>query len=213
MSPMHDFTQALFTALMLMDGEAVPTLEGRATGLNWYGKHRHPTQVRPQTEPSWTQRLQELLDEEYETYREIQYPDYPNRSTRRLCDNVVIFGDDTVLWMENKGAWKEYWRQEGKVGKFRSHLLESGNSALHDVDKIAPLCQPHAQWLGLLLLGFDSAAAPMDDDVREFAQLGALDRAPWSSASIHWPDRWRPAENVHAWFWWRPAPEALAHQQ
>lgn len=206
MSPMHHFTDALFMSLLLMDAEGTPSAEGHPTGLCWYGKHRHPHQIRPQTEPSWTQRLQELLKNAgYETLKEVEYPVDPSCPAKRFCDNVVTFSDGTVLWMENKGGWKEYWRQQGNVGKFRSHLLESGNSALHDVEKVAPLCTPHAHWLGLLLLGFDSDVAPMAADVTDFAAVAKLDKGPWTSASMHWPDRWRDGERVHAWFWWRPA--------
>jgi hypothetical protein len=209
MSPMHEITDALFMALLLMDAEATPTPDGHATGLSWYGKHRHPQQVKPKTEPSWTQRLEELLEDAgFETYKEISYPEDPAFCAKRLCDNVVVFPDQSVMWMENKGAWKEWWRQQGKVGKFRSHLMESGNSALHDVEKVAPLCEPHAQWLGILLLGFDSSAAPMEPDVAEFAARAQIDCEPWVPASMHWPDRWRPGERVHAWFWWRAAPQA-----
>lgn len=207
MSPMFDFTDALFNALLVIDREAAPSAEGRPTGLSWYGKYRHPGQAKPQTEPSWTQRLEELLIQDgFDCYKEIRYPDDPGNAARRHCDNVVIFADDSVLWMENKGAWKEYWRERGSLGKFRSHLMESGNSALHDVEKVAPLCEPHAQWLGILLLGFDAPAAPLEPDVADFTSLANLDSAPWVAASMHWPDRWRDGQRVHAWFWWRAAP-------
>jgi hypothetical protein len=208
MSSIHEFTDVLFASLLQMDAEAVPTADGVPTGLNWYGKHRHPHQVKPQTEPCWSQRLAELLIEAgVEAYKEIRYPDDPGCKDRRMCDNVVIFADKSVLWMENKGAWKEWWRERGQVGKFRSHLLESGNSAKHDVKKITTLCEPHAHWIGTLLIGFDAAAFPMETDVADFASLAGLDTAPWQPASMHWPDRWREGQRVHAWLWWRKAPD------
>jgi hypothetical protein len=206
MSPMHEFTDVLFALLLRMDAEAVPTTDGVPTGLNWYGKHRHPHQVKPQTEPCWSQRLAELLSEfGFHADKEMRYPADSACTDRRMCDNVVILPNNSILWMENKGAWKEWWRKRGKVGKFRSHLLESGNSARHDVEKIAALCEPHANWVAILLIGFDAAVCPMEPDVADFRTIADLDKEPWRSASMHWPDRWREGQQVHAWLWWRPA--------
>jgi hypothetical protein len=203
-TPMHDFTGALFRMLMRMDAEAVPTEAGQPTGLNYYGRFRHPAQVKPQTEPSWTQRLEELLREVgYVVEKEWHYPDIAGCSPRNLCDNVITFDDGSSLWLENKGAWKDYWAKQGKVGKFRSHLLESDNSAAHDITKLTPLCAPHARYAGFLLIGFDAPSARISSEVEELRTLAHLLEPVWHEASIHWEDRWRVGNRVHAWFWWR----------
>ncbi|HWE97265.1 MAG TPA: hypothetical protein VG269_25120, partial [Tepidisphaeraceae bacterium] len=203
-SPIPDFTVDLFMALFEMDAEAEPAADGSPTGLNYYGRYRHPDQAKPQTEPSWTQRLKELLEAFGHTVRkECSYPDSPGCSPSNFCDNVVTFADGRILWLENKGAWKDYWVRKGMLGKFRSHLLVSQNSAAHDVQKLAPLVGPHADYVGLLLIGFDTISDPMDAEMDEFRRVTLLDRLPWMTASVNWPDRWRVGHRIWAWFFWR----------
>lgn len=201
-----EFTDILFCTLLTMQAEAAPSAEGYPTGLAWYGKFRNPNQTKPQTEPSWSQRLAELLSKaSYPTIPENPYPAISGQPRVQFCDNVITLPDGSTLWLENKGAWKTYWRQRGNVAKFRSHLFTSNNSAAHDVTKIATLCRPSANYIGILLLGFDSLDDPMGGDIDEFRITAQLNSADWTEASMHLPDRWRPRERVHAWFWWRPA--------
>src|SRR5437879_11609159 len=89
---LYDFVTALFSSIARMEAEALPARDGTATGLSYYGKHRHPDQVKPQTEPSWTQRLRELLREAgYSAEKECRYPDVPGCSPANSCDNVITF--------------------------------------------------------------------------------------------------------------------------
>src|SRR6266516_533646 len=126
---LYDFQHALFRVLLQMDAEAVLTADGQPTGLNYYGKYGHPSHVMPQTEPSWTQRLEELLiTPAFKARKERPYPLIDGCSSDNRCDDVIEFTAGPILWLENKGAWKEYWRREGKPAKFRSHLLDSPNS-------------------------------------------------------------------------------------
>jgi hypothetical protein len=199
----HRFVHDLLSSLMLMEQESVPHPSGQTTGLNYYGLYRNPDQVKPQTEPCWTKRLNELfLERGYQSQAEVQYPVAPAAGRRWMCDNVVTLADGTRVWLENKGAWKDYWSELGNVGKFLTYLNGDDKSASHDLQKLASLPKADADYVALLLVGFDLASDSMEEQVRAFA----LDRklvTEWQEASIHWSDRWRPGHRVHAWVWWK----------
>jgi len=203
-----EFKDALFDALRRMDGEASVEKDGYPTGLAWYGGYFRPECVRPPTETSWTRRLAQLLPEYgFPTRAEVPYPAAP----RCRCDNVVTLPGGGRLWLENKGAWKDYWVRKGGVGIYRAYLLHplvpnlqpKGHTVPLDLKKLDPLGAPDAEAVGFLLLGFDAAAQPMDGDVAEMAGLAGLDRAPWVGASTTWDDRYRPGCRVLCWYWQR----------
>lgn len=207
---MNGFAQTLLATLRRMDAEAAPTANGWATGLNWYGGHREPKKKRPRTEVCWSQRLAELLPERgYATRAEVRYPSLP----RCKCDNVITLPDGKTLWLENKGAWKDYWIQQRRPIIDRSYLLHPLVSNLDttkshtvplDLQKLSTLAGHHADYVGLLLAGFDRDNAPMLDDVAELVRLAKLDTPPWSSVRDNWRDAQRAGMNVRCWFWWRP---------
>src|SRR5207302_821765 len=117
---LHQFSETLLGILKQMDSEANVSKDGYPTGLAWYGGYFRPDCKRPPTETSWTQRLSQLLTEAgIATKAECRYPG----QTRCKCDNVVQLSDGRRLWMENKGAWKEYWRSNGGLGIYRSYLF------------------------------------------------------------------------------------------
>src|SRR5438045_2842613 len=106
---LEQFVVELGNCLKRMDAEACEPVGDYPTGLAWYGGHREPHLKRPRTECSWSLRLAELLDADGITARaEVAYPG----QRRTKCDNVFVLGDGTRLWVENKGAWKEYWRKK-----------------------------------------------------------------------------------------------------
>ena len=102
---MNTFANTLLNTLREMDTEASTTFKGSPTGLNFYGGYYRPTLQRPPTETSWTRRLKEMLTiAGYPTKAEVYYP-----GSKLRCDNVVTMPDGGLLWLENKGAWKQYW--------------------------------------------------------------------------------------------------------
>src|SRR5262245_15494133 len=102
---MHEFAALVLSLLRRMDREAVARADGKATGLWWYGGHARPELKRPQTEVEWSRRLGALPAEAgYPTRREVPYPDKP----RDRCDLVVTLMDGRRMWLEVKGAWKDY---------------------------------------------------------------------------------------------------------
>ena len=204
------FPEALFKALRQMDKEACCKRDGEPAGLNWYGAYFRPECRRPPTETSWTRRLAQLLPTYgFPTEREVGYP----HNHRLKCDNVITLLDGAKLWLENKGAWKDYWNKNGGMWIYRSYLLhplvpELDRTKTHtvplDLEKLYHLRRPAADHIGFLLLGFDSAADPMDDDVAQLVGLAGLDKSPWTQASAGWKDRYRPGCRVLVWLWHRP---------
>ncbi|HZL36031.1 MAG TPA: hypothetical protein VFC78_12015 [Tepidisphaeraceae bacterium] len=202
------FEQALLRAIRLMDQEACKLWNNRPTGLSFYGAHFRPNLTRPPTETSWTRRLEQLLPLfGFPTRREFRYPD-----SGESCDSLVMLEDGSTLWLETKGAWKKYWQDEGKEGTYWSYLLhplapnlgKKDHTAALDLRKLSSLRRPQADFVGLLLLGFDGDNSPMDPDVSHFMELASLGRAPWSTCSAGWADQYRVGCGVKTWLWHRP---------
>lgn len=207
---MERFTSTLFQILRQMDKEAVASAKGSPTGLSWYGGHFEPDKMRPRTEVCWSQRLAQLLPEHgYPARTEVPYPHHP----RWRCDDVVTLPDGRRLWLENKGAWKDYWHQQCKLSIYRSYLLHPLVAGLDaskshtvplDIEKLAGLRSSEADCAAILLIGFDSDRAPMGEDVAQLIELARLDQVPWSTATDQWPDAYRTGCHVRCWLWWRP---------
>lgn len=207
---MDALASAVLASLRQMDREAVPRPDGQATGLWWYGGHARPGLKKPQTEVEWSRRLGVLLTAAgYPTRREVPYPDKP----RDRCDLVVTLNDGRRLWLEVKGAWKDYWVARGGAGIFRSYLLhplvpypsmKKGHTAALDLAKLTRVGPPDADLVALLLVVFDTDDAPAAGDVEELVSLAKLDRAPWSTFADDWKDA--KGRGVHARLWLRDTP-------
>ncbi len=164
----EDFSSNLFKILRKMDAEACDPCEGIATGLNNYGAHYDPTKWR--TEVSWSKRCAELWPAYgYGATAEVSYPVRP----RTKCDDVVEMPNGQKLWLEIKGAWKDYWLTKNGMWFYRSYLFHpllpdldksKTHTAALDIEKLRPLAPPHADYVGLLLLGFYTDDATMIDN-------------------------------------------------
>ena len=209
----------LFQSLHEIDEEASTMLDGVPTGLNWYGGHARPDQKKPQTEPYWTRRLAEILSARgLPTTRKERYP--VDGASRGRCDLVVTLDGDRRLWIEIKGAWREWWRRTGSLGIYRAYLLHplvpglapKSHTVPLDLQKLSRLSTNHADHVALLLVGFDSVESPMDDDVSELMRLAGLNLMPWTTVSTGWPDQRRLGERVRCWCFHRAvtvAPETV----
>jgi hypothetical protein len=201
--------QEVLAHLRAMDHEATTvSAKGSPTGLNWYGGHARPELKKPQTEPEWSKELaRRLTDGGVESAAEVPYPNSP----RARCDAVSTLPDGSRVWIEIKGAWREYWRQYGKLGTYRSYLLHPLVAGLDpkshtvplDMEKLAGLSPEDASFVAILLVGFDSAEHPMDADIDKLRTLSGLGAAPWTEIAEEWPDPHRDGECVHCWLWLR----------
>jgi len=122
-----------------------------------------------------------------------------------------VSGDDWLFWLEIKGAWKEYWRTRSEW-IYRSYLLHPlapdldksrTHTAALDLRRIETLSRDNATHVGLLIVGFDSHAAPMDDDIEEFATLAEINDQPWLLRHDAWSDEHRQGERIRLWLWMR----------
>ena len=207
------FADALFQALRAMDSEADTIRNDEPTGLSEYGGHYQPHVARPRTEPCWTKRLGELLPElGFPTDVEVRYPN----GSRKKCDLVVRLEDGRRLWLELKGAWRDYWAGKGNLWIYRSYLLHPlveglDASKTHtvplDLEKLGALTAQDADLTAVLLVGFDRADDPMDADVASLVKLAGLADPPWSGAVARWLDSRRDGHRISCWLWWRSARE------
>jgi hypothetical protein len=138
---------------------------------------------------------------------------YPT-ARRKKCDLMVVLDGGVEFWVEVKFAWKNWYGYIDKSNCVRGFETNSdffyrgylfGNhhshSAAGDFAKLVQLA-PASAYLGLLLVGFDSTAAPMDLDVQNLERL---------ATSIGWvceePSRWKdrrdPAGDcrINCWYW------------
>jgi hypothetical protein len=197
----------ILTHLRDMDREAVPR-EGKPTGLWWYGRHARPELRRPSTEVAWTAALTTRLGrDDYAVEKEVPYPD----RRRDRCDLVVQLPDGRRVWVEVKGAWKDYWLKKGGVGIFRSYLLHplvpfpsmgKTHTAALDLVKLERLGPDVANIVAFVLIGFDTADAPLAPEFVEFTSRAQLGCAPWTGAADSWHDA--QGRGVHVRLWWRP---------
>jgi len=213
---MESFTYALFRSLRRMDDEANVRIDGHPTGLAWYGGYFRPDFKKPQTEPSWSKRLAQLLPSE--GYPCVDSVPYPHPSLKRCkCDIVAMLSDGHRVWIEIKGAWKEYWRQNRREWIYRSYLLHplvggldaKSHTVPIDLDRLKSIRSTDGSGVGCLLVGFDSDEAPMDQDVEELQRLAGLNRDPWMTSTTCWQDAYRPGCHVRLWFWHRGVAQDL----
>lgn len=206
---MEAVADAVIAAVRQMDGEATTVRNGSPTGLCWYGGHFRPECKRPPTETSWTRRLEQILTQAgFPTRREVPYP----HNRRQRCDNVIAVPGGGILWLENKGAWKEYWIQRKGEWIYRSYLLHPLVPGLDpkthtvplDLEKLQNLHAPVATHIGMLLLGFDDIGREMDGDVAQLESLAGLSASPWTRTAESWRDPYRSTGRVLAWLWIRP---------
>lgn len=186
--------EKLVTALRIMDAEALP-VNGKPTGLNWYGGWARPDLKRPQTEVEWTKVLAKRLG----CQREIPYPSHP----KKRCDLVV----DRTCWIEVKGLWPAYWAAQGQRAIYEAYLFDplkssklgKSHTAARDVIKLGGLLAKDAAVVGLVLVGFDSVREPCNADISEFAQLAGL--GSWWHGSAAWEDAQMTGQMVKVWGW------------
>lgn len=198
----------LFDCLRRMDEEATTLSKrtGRPLGLSDYGRHARPELRKPQCEVEWSRRLAELLNERgIVAAREVPYPE--RKKTR--CDLVVRLGESHKLWIEIKGAWRDYWGGSSLI--YRSYLLHPLLSGLDskshtvplDLAKLAALRPPEADLVGELLVGFETPEEPMDEDVASLVSLAGL--AAWQLQTDTWISPTVDGQRVRCWFWSREA--------
>lgn len=184
-STTETIASTLFALLRQMDQEASTVCKGHPTGLQDYGRHARPELKRPQNEPEWSKRLARLLTERgLPSSAEVKYPHDP----RKKCDVVATLGPGQRLWIELKGAWRDYWRKQGGMYIYESYLFhplkegldDKSHTVPRDIEKLARLHPPEAQQLGLLLIGFERPDDTMDADVASCGNwLGSAASPTW----------------------------------
>jgi hypothetical protein len=135
----------------------------------------------------------------------------------RHCDLVITFAKGRRIWIEVKGAWKYYCYENETLHNYYGYLFfplkkvaKKSHSAAQDLRKLEVLGSRDADYVGLLLVGFDSTLpdADMTTDIGEFVRLAKIDRRPWTESKCDsWPDRYFGEQclaRIRSWFWRRP---------
>ncbi|MFH1998330.1 MAG: hypothetical protein ABIK28_01555 [Planctomycetota bacterium] len=206
-------TGLLFDALRRMDEEATSlTKTGQPTGLSDYGRHARKDLSKPQAEVVWSRRLAQLIAPHVTQVRtEVRYPDYavPDARKRQRCDLVVQLDSRQSIWIEVKGAWRDYWGGDNRI--YRCYLLhplvsdaDAGktHTVPFDFAKLAALHAPEADHVAELLIGFENPEDSMLDDVATLVELAHL--SEWSGSETSWMSPSVPNQRVRGWFWHRP---------
>ena len=135
--------------------------------------------------------------------------DYPQGGGR--CDRVVDMSDGSHLWLEIKLAWRSWFYDEVKWNDSRAYNGYLGgahhsHSVAGDFTKLERIGRDHARYVGLLVVGFDSADAKMSTDMTALAERENLERRGWHLLA----DAWETQQSVECWnccwFSWREAP-------
>lgn len=201
----------IFAHLRRMDEEALTMVaSGLRAGLSDYGRHARPDNKKPSAEVEWSRRLTTLLSQDgVPTSPEVQYPEQVIRGRRQRCDLVVTLAGGATIWVEVKGAWRDYWNGGWIYRSYLLHPLEAGldktktHTVPFDLLKLSRLAPPQADFVGQLVVGFDQVSDPMDNDIATLVSLAGLTQ--WRAAT---PDSWMSptvaGQRVRAWLWHRP---------
>jgi hypothetical protein len=137
---------------------------------------------------------------------------YPDQSSRK-CDVVFKRSDGATVWMEVKCSWTYSTESECSVpNKFlKKHLLSESpreHSALFELQSklLRLIGRPEADYVGLLLVCFDSKDQPLEDRYVERLRVeGGLNRSSWSEHALEpWENPNNPRCRIRAFYWERP---------
>ncbi|RKY07745.1 MAG: hypothetical protein DRP56_05215 [Planctomycetota bacterium] len=155
-------------------------------------------------EDSWNNRLAELLDnDEVATSREFRYPN----NSRKKCD-IIIQKGDVRIWVETKGAWKCWFssktgKQEENSANYKGYFYGDGktHSVAQDIEKLNRLNSKNADYVGLLIIGFDISDDPIDPDMGQLIEKMELKEEGWEIFGPEiWTDRNHPDCRYNCWF-------------
>jgi hypothetical protein len=201
-----DLYNAICRHLKTMDLEATtrfPYRDGHEwpSGLRQYHEHYRTIAGGGRAcEPSWSQRLAQLLQSRFPGTR----AEVPCPRTGGFCDLVVPMPGSGQVRIEIKGAWPIEFamgsdnRPYPKPNRsFKKHLHASTRE---DFDKLLSLHTCDAAAVGVLLVGFDLPGCEIDGDIES---LSIAVGPNWSRLG---PKTWIESSygtRVSIWFWWR----------
>lgn len=203
--------QFLIDGVQDIDRRCCKIVDGVECGLT-YIREQFGEQALTETGKKHTEELlvswllqKRLGDAGIEARLEQHYP-----GSRDRCDLVIRIDDSTDFAVEVKHAWKKWIWCDGSIHRssnFVGYLLGDAThkGTAHDFSKLAQAAWARRTWQGVLLIGFDSFASPMDDKVEELERQGDLVIKGWTRAAERaWPDRKNGEYRFASWFWARP---------
>lgn len=204
---LEQLSKQLFQYLHQMDDEATtPYRKRNHGGLVSYSVHYKEVKTDNKkwtNERSWADRLACLFRENgIDAGTEVAYPE-----SRKSCD-IVIQINDKKIWLEVKSAWK-YWC-DSKTGEKKKEKSYTGylfgdayrsHSAAQDIEKLSHLNKQDANYIGLLIVGFDIVNDPIDIEIKQLIEKMKLQEEGWEVYGPDtWPDRNLPICCYNCWF-------------
>ncbi len=166
-------------------------------------------------ETTWSKELTQVFNSSNSAVHQKRYP-----SSRQTCDVICQLGEGAELWLEIKGAWlitRPFVTEDGESigGKrnpsYKKHLFHPDESTLKDLAVKLGQITGAKKYLAVLLIGFDSVALPMDNEIVELSNLADLAISPWTQIYRGWSNSLDSSYRIRCWFWYRPA--ALVESQ
>ena len=124
----------------------------------------------------------------------------------RNCDLILRLPGDRRLWLETKIAWWTWPASAGAVnsGLCTKHLTSvTDNSAYRDITEKLPLVTNEADFVGELIIGFDSLEHPLDALVHRLVREAGVSGPDWMTFYSDWPNPQDSAYRVRTWLWCR----------
>jgi hypothetical protein len=190
--------KTLFRFIKQLDNEADTLINGKHAGLVNYSGHLG--RQKEKWERPINDRLTELFIESgCHAQQEIKYPNMP----RQKCDLVIDIPLIGKFWLEMKMAWKDWHGNNKPNSSFKGYLDGSSktHSFAHDFEKLNRLTAEDGQYIGQLLIGFDSENNPMISTVLSVVEKLNLSSHGWQMLGPEtWADRNCSQYRFHIWF-------------
>jgi hypothetical protein len=182
-------------------------------GYAAYHRERFPGSFR---KDAWEEPIMAELAMRLAQREIIAIPERPYPGGRGRCDLGLQVTKTDQLWIEFKTAYRETiigWdaeRTEEPRGK-GSWKAGVADIKAKDIVKLNTLRRPGASYIGILLLGFDRTARPLQTE--ELYALLPTELDSWVAAHEQregggWPDRHQVRADKgfrdRLWFWYRP---------
>ena len=205
---MGPLTTSVFQGLRQMD-EACPT------GLNDFAQL---VGLKGKDEPGLTFGItQQLIRAGYAVDQcERHYPGQEGKKgARRTCDRFIRLADGSRVWLELKLAWRCWYYGQVKWNNefhYKGYLFgpdwgpdkSRRTSVAQDIDKLQVLTRDDADFVSVLVVGFDADDSQMVADMAQLAVRAELTSRGWvTPAPACWPARQSSSCWNRCWFWWK----------
>jgi hypothetical protein len=195
--------RAILDTFAQMDVEASNPALSMSSGLQWYHGSRHKFTIKRR----WLRELKRRLDAQgFPTRLNVAFEHGEGR-----CDCVVALTSSVELWLEVVGVWKAFSCRIGQAKQYRCALFHplipnavpGINTVPNSIQRLHALDGRASVYAGVLLLGFDTPATSIEQDVEVLARISELRESRWTQSTRSWITSEKLQERVCAYLWGR----------